>query len=230
MTQAKPQGRGLARRQAMLDAARELFLEKGFECTSLTDILKRSKGSRSTLYEQFGSKAGLLRAMVEEVTSTVWQLLGDDSGPCTFCEAGLIELGRRFVYSALAPETIAVYRIIVAEGHRVPEIAEFFFNTGPRTLEHRLAERFRAALSVRENVGSPEEIAQIYLGAVLGDLHVRQVLGLVPHWSDEQIDSHVRIAVGIFLDGVGRPPSRVETISDRPDSPKEIIDLGSQLG
>jgi len=205
MTQAKPQARGLARRQAMLDAARDLFLEKGYERTSITDILERSKGSRSTLYEQFGNKAGLLRAIVEEVTSTVWQLLGDETAPCTFCEAGLLELGRRFVRSALAPDTIAVYRILVAEGHRVPEITEFFFNSGPRTLERRLAERFRAALSVRDDAGSPEEIAQIYLGAVLGDLHVRQVLGLVPQWSDEQIDSHVRIAVGVFLDGVGRP-------------------------
>ncbi|SEH56910.1 transcriptional regulator, TetR family [Magnetospirillum fulvum] len=205
MTKAKPQGRGMARRQAMLDAARELFLEKGFECTSLSDIVERSKGSRSTLYDQFGSKDGLLRALVEGITSTVWELLGDETGPCTFCEAGLIELGGRFVRAALAPDNIAVYRILVAEGHRVPEIAELFFNTGPRTLERRLAERFRAALSVREDAGSPDEIAQIYLGAMLGDLHVRQVLGLVPHWSDEQIDSHVRIAVGIFLDGVGRP-------------------------
>jgi AcrR family transcriptional regulator len=195
----------MARRQAMLDAARELFLEKGFECTSLSDIVERSKGSRSTLYDQFGSKDGLLRALVEGITSTVWELLGDETGPCTFCEAGLIELGGRFVRAALAPDNIAVYRILVAEGHRVPEIAELFFNTGPRTLERRLAERFRSALSVREDAGSPDEIAQIYLGAMLGDLHVRQVLGLVPHWSDEQIDSHVRIAVGIFLDGVGRP-------------------------
>lgn len=218
MPQPKPSGRGLVRRQAMLDAARELFLEKGFDRTSLSDIVERSKGSRSTLYEQFGNKDGLLRAIVEDVTSSVWQLLGDETGPCTFCEAGLIELGCRFVRSALAPETIAVYRILVAEGHRVPEIAEFFFNTGPRTLERRLAERFRAALSVRDDAGSPDEIAQIYLGAMLGDLHVRQVLGLVPHWSDEQIESHVRIAVGIFLDGVGRPahPGQGEA-APRPD-------------
>ncbi|WP_039853285.1 TetR/AcrR family transcriptional regulator [Magnetospirillum fulvum] len=205
MTKAKPQGRGIARRQAMLDAARELFLEKGFECTSLSDIVERSKGSRSTLYDQFGSKDGLLRALVEDISSTVWELLGDEPGPGTFCETGLIELGGRFVRAALAPDNIAIYRILVAEGHRVPEIAELFFDTGPRTLEHRLAERFRAALPAHVEVGSAEAIAQIYLGAMLGDLHVRQVLGLVPHWSDEQIDSHVRTAVKIFLDGVGRP-------------------------
>lgn len=205
MTQAKPQGRGMARRQAMLNAARELFLEKGFECTSLSDIVERSKGSRSTLYDHFGGKDGLLRAMVEDISLTVWELLGDETGPCTFCEAGLIELGGRFVRAALTPENIAVYRILVAEGNRVPEIAELFFDTGPRRLESRLAERFRAALPAHAEAGSAEAIAQIYLGAMLGDLHVRQVLGLVPHWSEAQIDSHVRIAVKIFLDGVGRP-------------------------
>jgi len=198
----------MARRQAMLDAARELFLEKGFECTSLSDIVERSKGSRSTLYDHFGSKDGLLRALVEDITSTVWDVLGEDPGPATFCEPGLIELGGRFVRAALAPDTIAVYRILVAEGHRVPEIAELFFNIGPRRLEHRLADRFRAALPAPVADGQAEVIAQVYLGAMLGDLHVRQVLGLVPHWSDEQIEFHVRTAVKIFLDGVGRPTCR----------------------
>jgi len=195
----------------MLDAATELFLEKGFGCTSLSDILERSKGSRSTLYEQFGNKEGLLRAIVAEKTAEVWDLFADEPDPCSFCEDGLVALGQAFVHAALAPDAMAVFRILVAEGHRVPDIAEFFFDTGPRALKARLAERFRAALPHPETAIHAESFAQIYMGAVMGDLYVRLALGIetVPP-TEERIAAHVRAAVKVFLDGVGRPRPATE--------------------
>jgi len=201
----RPQARGLARRQAMLDAATELFLEKGFERTSLSDIVDRSKGSRSTLYEQFGNKEGLLRAMVEDACSRLWQAIGSPADTPSFTEDALVELGVRFVQTALAPNAVAVYRIVVAEGHRVPDIAEFFFDSGPRIIQQRLTNRFRTASEAGElGRDAPEVMAQVFLGAVLGDLYVRQTLGLAPCCGAAQIEAHVRAAVRIFLDGVGR--------------------------
>lgn len=210
MIPAKPQNRGLARRQAMIDAAKELFLEKGFGGTSLSDILDRSKGSRSTLYEQFGNKEGLLRAIVAEETTRIWDLFTDEPGPCSFCEDGLVALGTAFVQAALTPNAIAVFRILVAEGHRVPDIADFFFNDGPRALKTRLAERFRAALPPSSDEAErAEAYARIYLGAVMGDLYVRLALGLESQPPTEaRIEAHVRAAVTVFLDGVGRPAAK----------------------
>ncbi|MGH6781340.1 MAG: TetR/AcrR family transcriptional regulator, partial [Sphingomonadaceae bacterium] len=52
------------RRQAMMDAARELFVERGYDAVSLSEIVKRSGGSLATLYELFENKAGLLGAIV----------------------------------------------------------------------------------------------------------------------------------------------------------------------
>jgi len=206
MTPGKPHRRGLARRQAMLDAAKELFLEKGFERTSLSEILERSKGSRTTLYALFGNKEGLLRAIVAAETAKVWDLFIDDPGPCSFCEKGLVALGKAFVRAALSPNAMAVFRILVAEGHRAPDIAEFFFDTGPRALKNRLAERFQAALPGPDSANRAEACARIYLGAVMGDLYVRMALGLESQLpTEEQIDAHVYAAVTVFLDGVGRP-------------------------
>lgn len=186
----------------MLDAATELFLEQGFDRTSLSDIVSRSKGSRSTLYEQFGNKEGLLRAMVEEVTSQIWQVIGDD-GDGPFTEAGLVELGMRFAESALAPRAIAVFRVLAAERDRVPEIADLFFERGPRTVERLLADRFRKSLPTQSGIGTPEQLGQVFLGAMLGVFHAHHVLGLPA--SEVDIAAHVRITVRIFLDGIGRP-------------------------
>ena len=186
----------------MLQAATELFLEKGFERTSLCQVVWRSKGSRSTLYEQFGNKEGLLRAMIATACERVWEVVDTEPTSPSLSEESLVDLGVRFVGAALAPNAVAVYRIVTAEGHRVPGIAEHFFASGPRILQERLAERFRKAL--KDATGSPDQMAKVFLGAVLGDFHFRQVVGLAPSPTPEDIEAYVRIAVGIFLQGIGR--------------------------
>jgi AcrR family transcriptional regulator len=57
-------GRRGERRKAILDAAEEMFLEQGFARVSLGAIVRRSGGSLATVYEMFGNKQGLLRAVV----------------------------------------------------------------------------------------------------------------------------------------------------------------------
>lgn len=49
----------------ILDVALELFVKKGYNKTGLSDIIKKSGGSLSTLYQKFGSKEGLLQTMIE---------------------------------------------------------------------------------------------------------------------------------------------------------------------
>ena len=51
------------RHEAILDAAETLFIEQGYDRTSLAEIVRRSGGSLATLYELFGNKQGLLHAI-----------------------------------------------------------------------------------------------------------------------------------------------------------------------
>ncbi len=51
--------RGEARRSALLEAAREVFLEQGYEGASIEEIVRRVGGSKASLYAYFGSKQGL---------------------------------------------------------------------------------------------------------------------------------------------------------------------------
>lgn len=203
MSAEKTPTRGELRRQAMLDAASELFLEKGYERTSLSDIVCRSKGSRSTLYEQFGGKEGLLRAMIEQATAVTWQALNSNTFADLGSEEGLCALGICFVHAALAPQSVAVFRVLAAESERVPEVARLFFELGPRSSERILAERFANSALVRDGFASPEQLARVFLGSLLGVLHARRVLGLSVVLDEAEMESHVRVAVRVFLDGVG---------------------------
>ncbi len=191
----------------MLGAATELFLEKGFERTSLSDIVDRSKGSRSTLYEYFGNKEGLLRAMVEDAAAMVRQNVGIDSVAQGMTEAGLVELGVRFIRAVLAPDVVAVYRIVASEGRWVSGIAELFYQASVQEQKGRLSDWFRQA---RSSGGfkdiSPDDLTRLFVGIVLADFHVRHTIGLDPTWDDDEIQRHTRLAVGIFLAGIRLPP------------------------
>ena len=198
----KMQARTVERSKAMLAAATDLFLEKGYERTSLTEVLDRSKGSRNTLYELFGNKEGLLRAMVEEAAARVWEAVNIDETVEGLTEDGLTRLGCRFVRAVTDSETVAVYRVVVSQGHRIPEIAELFMASGPTFHAQKMTELFRRGFDSGDlRVGTPEQMARMFFGIILGNLNLRQTTGLPPDWKEEEIEPYVRLAVRVFLTG-----------------------------
>lgn len=189
----------------MLEAATALFMEQGYERVSLSDILERSGGSRTMLYAQFGNKEGLLRAIIERAIARTWQALDVDPVPALGAEAALRELGRRFLDAVLADDAIATYRIITAEAHRVSGIADFFFDLGPRRFQGRLTSWFRAAARAGMlQADDPDGLARVFIGGVLGDLHLRRVLGLVDGYTEAEIEAHLRMVIATFTSGVLR--------------------------
>ena len=65
------------RKRAIIEAARTLFVEQGFERTTLGDIVDRAGGSLATIYKLFGNKDGLLEAVVFEKASSGETLIVD---------------------------------------------------------------------------------------------------------------------------------------------------------
>lgn len=202
MSEEKTSTRAQARRCAIMAAATELFLEKGFERTSLSDIVNRSKGSRSTLYELFGGKEGLLRAMIEESTTRVWKTAHWDDIPTTFAEAELVEMGYRLLRAITASEAVSVYRIMVSECQRMQELATLFFARGPRNFRDEMLRRIKIAQAEGLVVDTdPEIMTQIFFGAVTGDYPMRAALGIdIAQPGD--MERNVVAGVRLFLNAV----------------------------
>lgn len=187
----------------MLDAASELFINKGYERTSLSDILERSKGSRSTLYEQFGSKEGLLKAIIDHSLEGVREVLDGEEDIPELDEDGLVVLGLRFMYRVIEPTALGLFRLLVSEGHRIPEIAAFSNESCQRDIDDRLAAIFRQRLpAARQTPQIAEELAIFFLWTVTGDIHFQYAVGTPPDLSEAELEKLVRIRVRLFLYGI----------------------------
>jgi len=195
--------RGERRRQRLLEGAREVFLEKGFEATTLDDVIARAGGSRATLYDHFGDKAGLFAAIIaaicDDIQAPVTGGIGSDRDPGTTLQA----FAQRFMDRLMEPDSLALYRLVIAESRRFPELGARVFAAGPERAAASLADYLRAETRAgRLVVRDPDTAVRIFLEMIKGDLHTRALFGAGKLPSRREIENTVREAVRIFLTGI----------------------------
>jgi len=129
--------------QAILDAAAELFLDAGFDGTSLARVADNAGVSKATLFKQFPTKSQLFEATVLEAASTpdteLRPLPSDDF------RTGLVHLGRAYADMLGRPRVAALMRMIIAELPRFPELRERTFDFGTLTVLQALRLHLRDA-------------------------------------------------------------------------------------
>ncbi|WP_430779971.1 TetR/AcrR family transcriptional regulator [Actinoplanes sp. G11-F43] len=116
------------KRTAILRAATTLFLASGYDGISLARIAESAGVSKATLFKQFPTKAALFDAIVTES----WHL-GDEDEPQPAPDdvrAGLTTMGERYVALLTRPGMTALFRIVIAELPRFPELGEAQFSRG----------------------------------------------------------------------------------------------------
>ena len=91
-------------RETLAEAACELFLEQGFEQTSIVDITSRAGVSRSSFFNYFASKSDVLWAGLDERITALEERLGRNEGPdaATAVRSALTDLGAEFAPDSLA--------------------------------------------------------------------------------------------------------------------------------
>jgi TetR/AcrR family transcriptional regulator of autoinduction and epiphytic fitness len=115
------------KRALIVAAATALFLDLGYDRTSLARIAERSGVSRATLFKQFPTKAVLFDAIVTESWSTAEE---EDPPRAGDVVEGLGILGRRYADLLGRPQMTDLFRIVIAELPRFPELAHAQFSQG----------------------------------------------------------------------------------------------------
>jgi AcrR family transcriptional regulator len=119
--------RAAERRAAIVDAAMEEFVARGFAATRLDDIAKRAGVAKGTIYLHFKDK----ESMFEELIRTaIVPLVGTLTGPPpagTSIRDALEGFARVFIQEIVTARRGDIVRLIIAEGPRFPAIADFYY-------------------------------------------------------------------------------------------------------
>ncbi len=189
------------RRNAILKAAKALFLKQGYAATSLEQVVAKSGGSLATVYQLFGNKQGLWRALVTEVSEQISAPLLDHS---VDVRTTLIEMGLRLVEIDGSPEVAGGIRLIMAEGGGYPELAKTLFEEGPEA-GRRLLANYLTAENAADRLSVPDAAlaAEQFCCLVGGDRLLRNACGVPKHAPPDQERRRVEAAVDLFLNTYG---------------------------
>lgn len=105
----------------LLDAALQLFLERGFEHTSCDDIARLAGAGKASLYARYANKDAIFEAVIRRDVQTQ-PLPAAPSAPLDL-EGRLRLAGRGILAHALQPQTVAMMRLVVGTSIRAPELA-----------------------------------------------------------------------------------------------------------
>ena len=189
-----------ARRTAFIEAAAALFSEHGYGATSLSDVVKRSGGSLATLYDLFGNKQGLFRALIEDRCRKGFEALYHAEIDDRPTREALTQIGTGFFRLIHSDAAIAMYRMIIAEHSQVPELPVLFYESGPSASQTRMAQWF-AEQDQRGHLRVPDPIrASIdFCGLLCAQSQMRLLIGLPMPLPDEEVASRVDHVVSLIL-------------------------------
>jgi AcrR family transcriptional regulator len=202
MTKAKKR-RTNGRREALLQAAAEVFFEQGYAATSIDAIIERAGGSKRNIYSEFGNKQGLFSAIVRENADRVLSTLVIEQTEGHDLRATLTAFGQHLMGVYMSPTLIGIYRIAVTEANRFPDLVKSFYEQGPGRATSRLAEVLAAANKRGEiRTNDCSRTAGHFVGMIRDNLHLQVVLGLRAAPSNREVQAAVDSAVEVFLNGV----------------------------
>ena len=197
--------RGETRRAQILDAALTVFLEHGYDRATIDLVVQRASASKATIYSFFGGKEGLFEALVGESAERILAGFPDLDGGIIDVRAALKNIAQRYLEVVMAPDAVALWRLIVAEGPRFPGLAKDVYRVSNERLVARLAQALRT-WSARKRIRplDADQVARQFLAIVRGDLHILALSGLLPDDLETAIHKNVQEAVKTFWPALRR--------------------------
>lgn len=197
---------GPERCRLLREAAEQVFLRDGYADANLDEVARLAGMSKRTLYQNFPSKAALFEACIAAALAPVH----GDAAPeeAEDLAAGLVNSLVAAAGHMLSSRQTAIFRLVIAEGGRSPELAAAFHraivNKGASTLQRRIEQEMRRGRLAR---GDAEAGARLLFGMALGSAQIKLLLGLRAAPDVAEMTALARMAVQIFLDGARATPA-----------------------
>jgi TetR/AcrR family transcriptional repressor of mexJK operon len=214
-----PESRSDRKRNTLLLAATAVFLEKGYDGTSMDDVATKAEVSKPTVYKYFSDKERLFAAIVHATTDQIDGLVRLIIEPMIIeadIETSLAVLARRFITALMQPPVLRLRRLVIANADRFPDVGRGWYEQGFQRVLTTLATTFQS-LADRKllRLGDPVLAANHFVGLLLWIPVNKAMFTGDHHASPEELEHYAQAAVHAFLRGYAPPTTKPEATRTR---------------
>jgi AcrR family transcriptional regulator len=192
---------------AVLAAARTVFLGHGFSAAT-TDMIQQAAGvSKATVYAHYPTKEALFISVIEAECERFIESVRALQFESTRLDHVLMAVAQAYLDLVLSPSGLALFRVVVADAPRFPELARKFYLAGPHALNEIVAAHLDEAAGRGDmdfSAVGRDVAASLFLNLVRGELQFQCLThpGSIP--SAAQRDLWARAAVATFVRAYGK--------------------------
>jgi AcrR family transcriptional regulator len=195
----RPANEALA--QTIVDAARELFVELGFQATTLDKVAQRAKISKLSIYRHFENKEALFGAAMAAGCQQLFAPQALLEGVDNSVEDQLMAVGSLLLRTLLRSDVRSVEAMIMADKTNQKSLSKLHYEAGPAHVIAQIEALLRqlhakAVLNVPDPLRSARLFAALFKGS---DLLIIARFDQARAEDDKEIESYCRSAVAMFI-------------------------------
>ena len=192
----------LVKSEAILDAASEVLAERGMSAP-MEEIARRAGVSKQTVYNHYGSKTELVRALVSRRSDSITAALREP-GAVENPEDTLTAYGTQLL-QVITNKTYSLMRVTMLSAGEMPDVARAMFENGAMRSRRVLASYLEMEDKAgRLRIPDPLEAAEFFGGMIVGHYQTQAMLGLSKPMPDEEAEAKAREAARRFMRAYAR--------------------------
>ncbi|WP_262690983.1 TetR/AcrR family transcriptional regulator [Kordiimonas aestuarii] len=197
-TRGRP--RDSEKNSAIIDAASVLFLENGFDGTSMDEVAKRAGVSKQTVYSHFSSKEQLFSEAIHITIAKYFPDAALEMVEIHTLESDLVAVAETYARLLLSDQAIAMHRVLVAAAGKGPELAQIFWQAGPQEMNEKLEEFIGTWANKGElKIDNLEKASGQLITLLKGKLHFMREIGMADSVTEAEVKEQAADAVACFL-------------------------------
>lgn len=193
----------LAKRAAILEAAKRLFVAQGFDGVSMDQIAAEAGVSKLTVYSHYGDKHTLFG---EAIASVCREQMPDAlfaTPAAGSCRQQLTQIARAFFGMITSAEALSIHRMMTAPGTD-PRLQELFWRAGPERVQAAFAAYLqRCADDGQLAIDDVPRAASQFFALLKGEMHTLMMCGLCTGPAPGDVEAHIAATVDLFVRGYG---------------------------
>jgi len=197
-----------ATRQRIMHHAMQIFQERGYENSTMSELVARAKCSMETVYRYFNNKEDMFAAILDEWLERNIGRMDRYTADHDDLREGLLYISRIFIDELYGDQDVQIRNMLMYESVRRPEIGALYYNNfickGNKFVEKYFKAQQQAG-NMRSDM-SVKAVSEYFIGMLMCQYFFQRHFNVRKPMSSRETSRFVNQIVDDFIKAFGRQP------------------------